>query len=222
MSGSPGMGTLKRKDQDRSEYFQSIARYFFKQRGAPFFLSSRELELVSKWENSQIPLPVVLEGIKRAFETYKRKSGTKSRIQTLSFCEHQVLDAFGRYRERRVGSERMRIERKEKRKLAKAEIKTFLEDLPEQVGYLREAYSRAQRLLSRSSVEEEKLEQIEGEVEELIRENSSIEEKERIKKSVYSEYNVADNEEFSRIFKIKLVKTIRDRYKIPYISLFYY
>ncbi len=222
MSGFPEKGTVKRKNEDRSEYFQSIARYFFKQRGAPFFLSSRELELVSRWENARIPLPVVLEGIKRAFETYKRKSGKKIRIQTLSFCERQVLNAFDQYRERKVGNERMRIEGTEKRNLAKAEIKTFLDNLPEQIGYLREAYSRAQRLLSRSSVEEEKLEQIEGEVEELIRKHSSVEEKKRIKKCVYSEYKVADDEEFSRIFKIKLVKDIRDRYKIPYISLFYY
>jgi hypothetical protein len=222
MSGFPKKGTVKRKNKDRSEYFQSIARYFFKQRGAPFFLSSRELELVSKWEDIQIPLPVVLEGIKRAFETYKRKPGRKTRIQTISFCERQVLNAFDQYRERKVGKERMRIEGTEKRKLAKAEIKTFLDALPEQIGYLREAYSRAQKLLSGSSVEEEKLEQIEGEVEELIRKHSSVEEKERIKKSVYSEYKVADEEEFSKIFKIKLVKDIRDRYKIPYISLFYY
>lgn len=222
MSGFPKKGTVKRKDKDRSEYFQSIARYFFKQRGAPFFLSSRELELVSKWEKMEIPLPVVLEGIKRAFESYKRKRGKKTRIQTLSFCERQVLNAFDQYRERKVGSERMRIERTEKRKLAKAEIKTFLDNLPEQIRYLKEAYSRAQRLLSRSSVEEEKLEQIEGEVEELIRKHSSVEEKDRVKRDVYSEYNVKDDEEFLRIFRIKLVKAIRDRYKIPYISLFYY
>ncbi len=222
MIGSPKKGMVRRKSKERSEYFQSIARYFFQQRGAPFFLSSRELELVSQWESAQIPLPVVLEGIKRAFESYKRKPGKRTKIQTLSFCERQVLNAFDQYRERKVGSERMRVERTEKRKRAKAEIKTFLDSLPEQVGYLRDAYSRAQRLLSGSSAQEDKLEQIEGEIEELIRKHSSVEEKERIKKSVYSEYNVADDEEFSRIFKIKLVKAIRDRYKIPYISLFYY
>ncbi len=222
MSGFPKKGTVKRRDKDRSEYFQSIARYFFKQRGAPFFLSSRELELVSKWEKMEIPLPVVLEGIKRAFESYKRKPGKKTKIQTLAFCELQVFKAFDLYRERRVGREKMGVERTEKRKRAKAEIKTFLDDLPEQIGYLREAYSSAQRLLSRSPIQEEKLEQIEGEVEELIRKYSSVEEKDRVKKDVYSEYKVVDDEEFSRIFRIKLVKAIRDRYKIPYISLFYY
>jgi hypothetical protein len=213
---------VKKKNKDRSEYFQSIARYFFRQRGAPFFLSSRELELVAKWEKMEIPLPVVLEGIKRAFESYMRKPGKKTRIQTLAFCERQVFKAFDQHRERRVGSERNRVERTEKRKRAKAEIKSFLGNLPEQIGYLREAYSSAQRLLSRSLVQEEKLEQIEGEVEELIRKHSSTEEKDRVKKDVYSEYKVADDEEFSKIFKIKLVKAVRERYKIPYISLFYY
>jgi hypothetical protein len=213
---------VKKKYNQRSEYFQSIARYFFKQRGAPFFLSSKELDLVDKWEKMGIPLPVVLEGIKRAFENYMRKPGRKTKIQTLAYCENQVLEAFDQHRDRRIGSERKRRGRTEKKNRAKAEIKKFLDTLPGQIGYLKDAYSRAQRLFSHSHVDEEELERIEGEVEELIWGHSSTAERERVKEDVHVEYKIEEGEEFLRILRIKLVKALRDRYKIPYISLFYY
>lgn len=213
---------MKRKDKQRSEYYQSIARYFFKQRGAPFFLSSTELDLVTKWEKMKIPLPAVLEGIKGAFENYRRKPGKKTRIQTLTYCEPAVLNAFDQYRERRVGHERSRMERAEKKNRASAEIRKFLDTLPETISYLQEAYSRAHRLFSLGPVDEEELERIEGEVEELLWEHTSEEERERIKADVRSEYKVEERKEFLRILRIKLVKAQRDKYKIPYISLFYY
>lgn len=213
---------MKRKNEQRSEYYQSIARYFFKLRGAPFFLSSAELNRVEKWEKMEIPLFVVLEGIKRAFDNYMRKPGRKTKIQTLAYCENQVLNAFDQYRDRRVGGERKIRGRTEKKNRAKDEIKKFLDTLPGQIGYLKGAYSRAQRLLSHSHVDEEELERIEGEVEGLIWEHSSEEERERVETDVRSEYKIKEGEEFLRILRIKLVKALRDRYKIPHISLFYY
>jgi len=213
---------VKRKNEQRSEYYQSIARYFFKLRGAPFFLSSAELNRVEKWEKMEIPLFVVLEGIKRAFDNYMRKPGRKTKIQTLAYCENQILNAFDQYRDRRVGGERKIRGRTEKKNQAKDEIKKFLDTLPGQIGYLKGAYSRAQRLLSHSHVDEEELERIEGEVEGLIWEHSSEEERERVETDVRSEYKIKEGEEFLRILRIKLVKALRDRYKIPHISLFYY
>ncbi len=112
--------------------------------------------------------------------------------------------------------------RSEKRNRAKAEIKKFLNALPDQIGYLKDPYSRAQRLYSHRQVDEEELERIEGEVENIIWDHSSEKEKERVKKDVRSEHKIIDEEEFLRILKLKLVKALRDRYKIPYISLFYY
>ena len=170
----------------------------------------------------KVPLPVVLEGIKRAFENYLRRPGRKAKIQTLAYCEPQIFKAFDQHKERRVGSRRKTVERAEKQIRARTEIKRFLDALPDQIDYLKEAYSRAQRLLSQSRVDEEELERIEGEVEELIWGHSSKEARGRAQKDIRSEYNVEEREEFLRILRLKLVKTLRDRYKIPYISLFYY
>jgi len=205
-----------------SKYFQSIALHFFKHRGAPFFLSSKELDYIARWEKMGIPLHVVLEGIERSFESYRRKSGRKTKIQSLAFCDLQVLKAFEQNRERKVGHKKRIVERHEKRDRAKAEVERFLAKIPQKIYYLKEAYSLAQKMLSQSHFDEEELERIEGKIEELLWKNSLDEEKERVKSGVLKDYEFKQEEEFERILKIKLVKVLRDKYKIPYISLFYY
>ena len=205
-----------------SKYFQSIALHFFKHRGAPFFLSSKELDYIARWEKMEIPLHAVLEGIERSFESYRRKPGRKAKIQSLAFCDLQVLKAFEQERERKVGHKKRIVERHEKRDRARAEVERFLAKIPQQIGYLKEAYSLARKVLSKSHFDEEELERIEGKIEELLWKNSLDEEKERVKSGVLKDYEFKQEEEFERIFKIKLVKVLRDKYKIPYISLFYY
>ena len=170
----------------------------------------------------KIPLHVVLEGIERSIEIYKRKPGRKAKFQSLAFCDLQVLKAFEQDRERKVGHKIRIVERHEKRDRAKAEVERFLEKIPHQISYLQEAYSLAQKVLSQSHFDEEKLERIEGKIEELLWKNSLDEEKERVKRRIAKDYEFKEEEEFERIFKIKLVKVLRDKYKIPYISLFYY
>jgi len=221
-SCSPERGFVERKNRKRSKYFQSIALHFFKLRGAPFFLSSKDLDFIAKWERMKIPLHIVLEGIERAFENFRRKPGRKGKIQSLAFCNLQVLRAFELDRERKVGDKKMIMDRDEKRDRAKAEVRKFLKKIPRQISYLKEPCSRAQKVLSQSHFDEEELERIEEEIEEIIWKNSLDEEKDRVKRKVLGEYKFKEEDEFERIFKIKLVKVLRDKYKIPYISLFYY
>jgi hypothetical protein len=205
-----------------SKYFQSIALHFFKHRGAPFFLSSKELDYIARWEEMGIPLHVVLEGIERSFEIYRRKPGRKAKIQSLAFCDLQVIKAFAQDRERKVGHKKRIVERKAKRDRAKVEVKRFLGKIPPQISYLKEAYSLAQKVLSQSHFDEKELERIEDKIEELLWKNSLDEEKKSVKRGIVKDYEFKEKEEFERIFKIKLVKVLRDKYKIPYISLFYY
>jgi hypothetical protein len=205
-----------------SKYFQSIALHFFKHRGAPFFLSSKELDYIARWEEMGIPLHVVLEGVERSFEIYRRKPGRKAKIQSLAFCDLQVIKAFEQDRERKVGHKRRIVERQAKRDRAKEEVERFLGKIPPQISYLKEAYSLAQKVLSQRHFDEEELERIEDTIEELLWKNSLDEEKKRVKRGIVKDYEFKEKEEFERIFKIKLVKVLRDKYKIPYISLFYY
>lgn len=213
---------VESKDKRRGEYFQSIARHFFKHRGAPFFLSSKELDLIGRWEKMEIPLPVVLEGIKRSFESTMRQSRRKARIQSLIYCNLQVLRAFEQYKERKVGHKKWIVRRDKKRVRAKAEVNKFLKTVPLQINYLKETYSKAQKILSESHFDEEELEKIEGEIEGLLWRNALEEEKDRVKKELKVGYGFKEGEEFESILKIKLIKALRDKYKIPYISLYYY
>jgi hypothetical protein len=213
---------LKKSERERKEYFQSITRHFLKLRGAPLFLSSKELDLISRWEEMEIPFPVVLEGIDRAFEIFKSKPGQKAKIQALAFCELQVLRAFEQHRERKVGKRKKGLARDEKREQARREVQKFLKALDPPINYLKEPYSRAQEILSERQIDEEDLERIEEEIESLLWKNSSKEEKNRVKRELRQELKFKDEDEWMTIFKIKLVKSLRDRYKIPYISLYYY
>ena len=208
--------------RENSRYYQSIARHFFMERGTPFFLSSREQDLIAKWEKMEIPLYIVLEGMKSAFSNHRRKSGGKAKIQSLGFCDFQILRAFEQARERKVGQKRRGVERDEKRIRAKAEVKRFLEEIPFPAGYLKGMFSRAKKILSQTRLDEEELERIEEDIEELLFMNTPDEEKEKIKEEVLAEFEFKEKEECTRIFKIKAVKFLREKYKIPYISLYYY
>lgn len=206
----------------RSQYFQTIARYFFHYRGAPFFLSSKDLDIIARWERMKIPLRVVLEGMKKTFEAFPSKRRKKGKVFSLAFCQRQVLQAFEQYKERRVGKESFLPEKEKKRKKAKAEVEKFLKAIPPRVGFLRELYSQALAVLSGRNIEEEELERMEEKIERLLLERSSDEEVDEVKRTTRKEYASTSEEEFFSIWRMKLVKRLRDRHQIPYISLYYY
>jgi len=212
------MGKSKKQ---RSQYYQAIAREFLAHRGAPFFLSSKDLMLIARWEKMRIPLKVVLEGIERTFENYRMRSGKKSKVTTLAFCEPQVLRNFEQYRERQVGQKKKVVTQEERRKKIRDEVQKFVKGLHPQLSFLGEVYSRAAKMLSRKNIEESELERMDDEVEKMLLSSCPEEEKELVKKEVLAEFRPAAGE-FSRIFEAKLLKFLRNKYKIPYLSSFYY
>ncbi|MFB0566411.1 MAG: hypothetical protein ACETWK_12145 [Candidatus Aminicenantaceae bacterium] len=216
-------GTRKLKAQS-GRYFQLIAQSFLKERGAPFFLSSKDLDLISTWENLGIPLQVVLEGIERTFESYRTKKGARRRVRTLGFCNHHVLRAFEQYRERKIGSHGGRYGRDDKIKRIESEVQRFLKDIPSNLSYLEEIYFRALKMLSRGDVKDkdEELERIEEETEELLFQHCPQEEKEKLKREILEEYPLRGEEELLSLLKIKVGKFLREKHEIPYISFFYY
>lgn len=213
---------MEKENKQRSEYFQSIARRFFALRGAPFFLSSRELALIARWEEMGIPLRVVIEGMVRSFENYRQRPGGRKKISSLSFCHLQVLKAFDEEKERRVGRKKDFAARDEKRETAKNEVEKFLKEVPPQLNYLEEPYRRARKILARGDLDEEGIERIDGEVEELLWMHSPEEEKLKLETEVNKEYGFKEEKEAVELAKIKLVKKLREKYKIPHISLYYY
>lgn len=212
---------MEKKERARNRYFQEIAHEFLKSRGAPFFLSSKDLDLIAAWEKMGIPLRVALEGMERAFESYKAKPVAGQKILSLAFCKNQVLRAFEQYKERKVGAPKKGNERDRKQKRIKEEVQKFLRDIPPTLSYLNDIYAQALKVLSRGKVDEEELERMEEEIEELLFKSCPQEEKERVKKEMLEKLPHR-NEEFFSIYKTRLVKFLRETHKIPYISFFYY
>lgn len=210
---------MKNQKDKRSEYFQGISCFFFEHRGSPFFLSSKELELIKKWEEMKIPLNVVCEGIQKTFEN-PRKKGRK--IHSLAYCDYQVLKSFEQYRERQVGQKNKVENRDEKRKKVKNKIQEFLKYMPEELYFLKNIYTEGKRMLSSSNFEEQELEELDKKVRASLLAHIGIEERKNVRKNVLKDYNLTDEKQIERISRLALEKNLRDRYKIPYLSLFYY
>ena len=210
------------KERERSRYFQEIAEHFLKARGLPFFLSSMDIDLIATWEKMGIPLRVVLEGMEKAFESQRLKRGEKGQIRSLAFCKFYVLKAFEQYRERRVGSQRRKEEKDGKRKRIRDEVQHFLRSVPPELAYLEEVFRRAQRILLRRDINQEELEQLEGEVEELLFRHSPPPQKEKAREEVLREFPSAGKDETDSLVTIKLIKKLREVYRIPHLSFFYY
>lgn len=206
----------------RSGYYRAIARAFLARRGAPFFLSSQDLALVADWERRRIPLPVVLEGIEKAFEPGRGQ--VRKKILTLNACNSQVKKSFELYRERRVGKSRSRKTglREDPRNRVHADVSRFLDALPPALPYLEGIYRRAQELLANRETGDALFEELDERVDDLLLRYCSQDDKISLREAAAKDYPGRGPEEILRIFHIKLIKYLREKYKIPYFSFYYY
>jgi len=185
---------------ERDRYFQEISRVFLARRGAPFFLSPKDLELIASWEKAGIPLTLVLEGIDRAFAPGSEGAVSPGKVLTLAFCQNQVRKLHELRRERRIGSAAGGVpSRSEKRLWALTEVEDFLTrsdaDGPPGVEAIAR---RARALLAAEGTDEEALERLDEEADAAL---------------------AAGAEESDRTRRIK---TLREKYRLPYFALFYY
>jgi len=195
-----------KKINKEKKYYQEIAQRFFYWTGKGPFLSPKDMTLIDYWRKKNIPLNIVLEAIDEAFENFKPQLLRKE-VKTLYFCNRRVLEAYRRYLERKVGLKKVKkVSENEKIENAIKEINSFLKKLPPELKFLRPIYERGLKLIKNS--EEEELEKLDDEVESLILKNYA--------------HKVKLNERNSDISKKRLIKEFRKKYKIPYLSLFYY
>jgi len=86
-------------------YFTEIEEHFWRKRGAHLLVSPLDWAIVETWQKAGIPLPAVLKGIDRAFESYGRsRRGSSGRaLKSLAYCVDAVLDAAAEAREIAAG-----------------------------------------------------------------------------------------------------------------------
>lgn len=206
----------------QGRYFQEISQSFLDLRGAPFVLSSKDVMTISTWEETGIPLRIVREGIRRAFEKYRQRHAGSRKIFSLSFCQVEVAWAFAEFRDRGVGRGCPRVSRGAKTAKARAEVQRFLGTAPSAAGYLMDVFGQALKALSRRSPREEELESLEKKVEELIQRQAPAEDRDAAQKQVQAEFAGLPKQEQQRILGLQLVKRVREKNRIPHLSLFYY
>src|SRR6266850_2045061 len=86
--------------------FTEIEEYFWQKRGAHLLVSPLDWAIVETWQKAGIPLPAVLKGIDRAFESYARsRRATGGRqLKSLAYCVDAVLDAAEEEKETAAGA----------------------------------------------------------------------------------------------------------------------
>jgi hypothetical protein len=87
-------------------YFTEIEEYFWRKRGAHLLVSPLDWAIVETWQKAGIPLPAVLKGIDRAFESWarSRRAAAGRQMKSLAYCVDAVLDAAAEAQEAAAGS----------------------------------------------------------------------------------------------------------------------
>ena len=87
-------------------YFTEIEEYFWRKRGAHLLVSPLDWAIVETWQKAGVPLPAVLKGIDRAFESWgrSRRAAGGRQLKSLAYCVDAVLDAASEAQEAAAGA----------------------------------------------------------------------------------------------------------------------
>jgi hypothetical protein len=209
--------------EDRARYFQEISRAFLSHRGAPFFLSPKDLALVEAWEKDGLPLGVVLEGIGRAFERTPGRPGPRVKVLALAFCEPSVRRAFAQHRDRTVGGRRPAPSAALSGKRARVAdavdgLLARRDDVPEAV---RAVYLEAKRVLE-AAAEGETLEALDARVDALLRRTADPAEREAAERDIGLGHRELAAAARASAAETLLLKRRREKLRLPFLSPFYY
>lgn len=207
----------------REEYYRAISQYFLEHRGAPIFLSSQELNAIADWEKMKIPLRVVLDGLRQAFENRRQRAGRQAKFFSLNQCQRFVLEAHKQHRERHVGGERVsRDDLSVKREKILSEIDRFIAHSPPHLDELNWLFIRLRNELRQGIWDEEHIEKIDAQIEEILVNKATPKQRKQAEDAVLSEYRAMGSDDFERILRLRLIKELRHKYRIPYVSPFYF
>src|SRR5512146_195736 len=84
------------------EYFSAIETEFIRRRGTPFLLSPKDYALARRWFVLGIPAADVCAGMLEAFDRREARAAA-GKVNSLSYCEGAVLEAWERRASARVG-----------------------------------------------------------------------------------------------------------------------
>jgi hypothetical protein len=221
-------------EQERGRYYREIAAAFLSRRGAPFFLSPKDLELVRAWEQAEIPLEIVLEGIAAAFEAIRPGGRPRGKVLALAYCEASVARAWERRRDRRVGTARKAQAKRDPRAAVREAVRAFLGAASSEAGPpashassgslepVRAVFAAAAAGLDAEILSAEDLEGLDEKVEALLREAAPAAEVAIARADVRADHPRLPKGELERAAAVLLVKRLRAEHRIPYLAPFHH
>ena len=87
-------------------YFSEIEEHFQRRRGSILICSPLDWALMETWKEAGIPLEAVLRGIDAAFDKYERRAKKTRKVNSLAYCQQEVLAAVEELKEAAIGSKR--------------------------------------------------------------------------------------------------------------------
>jgi len=137
---------------ERFTYFSDIEEHYQRRRGSILPTSPVDWCLMETWKEAGIPLEAVLRGIDAAFDKWERRAKKTRKVNSLAYCQQEVLAAVEDLQEAALGSTRdpsatsianeelaryfeRNAERMEKTRHPSAEVRTLV---AEQAATLRE------------------------------------------------------------------------------------
>ena len=101
-------------------------------------------------------------------------------------------------------------------------INLFLSHSPHHLDELNRLFTQLRNELSQGSWEEEYIEKTEAQIEAILVNKATPQERKHATDAAVSEYGVRGGEEFERVVRLRLIKELRQKYQIPYVSPFYF
>jgi len=84
-------------------YFTEIEEHWQHCRGTVTLLSPLDWALIESFQDSGIPLEVVLRGMEAAFAKQAKRQSKVQKVNSLSYCAQAILSEFERFQESAVG-----------------------------------------------------------------------------------------------------------------------
>jgi hypothetical protein len=87
-------------------YFSEIEEHFQRRRGSVLICSPLDWALMEVWKEAGVPLEAALRGIDAAFDKYDRRPKKTRKINSLAYCQQEVLAATEEMQEAATGTRR--------------------------------------------------------------------------------------------------------------------
>jgi hypothetical protein len=84
-------------------YFTEIEDAFVRRRGKHLFLSPMDWALMETWKQQGIPLHIVLRGVEKSFDSFEARP-RKRTVKSLLYCQEEVEAQYEEWVEAHVGS----------------------------------------------------------------------------------------------------------------------